>query len=57
MVDYPYEWWKYMVKGKIHTFKKDTPEEIIKKAKKMNESYSEMTGKPYFHFEEEIDSN
>lgn len=51
MVNYPYEWSKYMIKGKVRTFSKDTPIDIIEKAKKVNKTFIEDTGKPFFAFE------
>lgn len=53
MVDYPYEWVKYLIEDKVRTFKKDTPSDIVEKAKKINKSYSRSAGKNFFHFEAE----
>lgn len=39
-----------MVKGKVRTFRKDTPDEIIQEAKKINIMFIEDTGKPFFEF-------
>mgnify|MGYP003289378224 CR=1 FL=1 len=52
LVDYPYEWNKYMEKGKVRTFCKDTPMNIIEKAKEINVVAMECEGKPYFKFED-----
>ncbi len=53
MVDYPYEWNKYMVDGKVRTFEKNTPGEIIIQAKIINEQWKEITDKDFFYFEAE----
>ena len=53
LVDYPYEWRNYMLRGKIRTFCSDTPKEIVDKAKIINEHLSEHNVKPYFYFEDE----
>ena len=53
LVDYPYEWRNYMVRGKIRTFCSDTPKEIVDKAKIINEHLSEHNVKPDFYFEDE----
>ena len=55
LVDYPYEWKKYMLRGKIRTFRSDTPKEVIDKAKNINERLAEHDVKPFFHFEGEDD--
>lgn len=55
MVDYPYEWEKYLIEDKVRTFKKDTPSDIIKKAKEINDDYEKHFEKKFFHFEDEED--
>lgn len=55
MIDYPYEWHKYLITGKNMMFEKDTPPEIIEKAKKINEKVIKLSGKPFFSFESEND--
>ena len=50
LCDFPYEWRQYMVKGKVRTFRDDTPKEIIEQAKKINEKAIKYEGEPYFHF-------
>ena len=51
LIDYPYEWSKYMVDGEIRTFKPNTPKEIIEKAKQLNEKALKYEGRPYFNFQ------
>ncbi len=51
LVDYPYEWGQYMANGKIRTFVKNTPPEIISKAKELNKDIIKISGKDFFHFE------
>ncbi|MBR1739148.1 MAG: hypothetical protein IJ737_02555 [Ruminococcus sp.] len=51
LIDYPREWHKYMIKGKTRTFSKDTPEDILSKAKMINEKVVRLAGKPFFYFE------
>ena len=51
LVDYPYEWNKYMVPGKVRTFKKETPADVLEEAKKINKKIFNHTGKNYFFFE------
>ena len=41
LVDYPFEWNKYMVPGKVRTFKKETPADVLEKAKKINNKMNE----------------
>ena len=54
MLVYPLEeWGKYMINGKVRTFKKDTPQEIIIKAKELNYLVKETSGRDFFFFEEE----
>ena len=54
MLMYPFEeWGKYMIDGKVRTFKKDTPTEIIEEAKKLNTLVKETSGRDFFHFEED----
>lgn len=53
LVDYPQEWRKYMVKGGTRLFSKNTPKDIIEKAKKINEKMIRIAGKPFFLFEDE----
>ncbi len=52
LVDFPREWRKYFVDGKIRTFSADTPDEIIEKAKDINEKIMNYAGKEFFHFED-----
>lgn len=52
LVNYPYEWSRYMIEGKVRTFKTDTPKEILEEAKKINAKAIEYEGKPYFYFSE-----
>ena len=52
LVDYPMEWRKYMIKGKTRTFSKNTPLEIVKKAKEINKETIRLAEKPFFFFEE-----
>ena len=54
LINYPLEWEKYMVEGKVRTFSDTTPKHIIGKAKKINEQAVECEGKPYFYFDEKI---
>lgn len=51
LVDYPFEWNKYMVPGKVRTFKKETPADVLEKAKKINKKIFKNTGENYFSFE------
>lgn len=44
LVDFPREWRKYFVDGKIRTFSSDTPEEVIRKAKAINEKMLSCAG-------------
>lgn len=53
MVVYPDEWDNYLIPWKNRVFRKDTPADIIKKAKEINKSYSRFSDKDFFHFEEE----
>ena len=53
MVDYPMEWERFMIYGKIRTFSKSTPKEIVEKAKKINEKLIRTAGKPFFFFEDD----
>lgn len=52
LVDIPDEWRKYFT-SKPRTFKKDTPADIIEKAKKVNEKTMFCAGKPFYFFEED----
>lgn len=52
LVDFPWEWRNYFVEGKALTFSADTPDEIIKKAKNINEKMMKYAGKEFFHFED-----
>jgi len=52
LVDYPTEWEHFMINGKIRTFSKSTPKEIIEEAKKINEKAIRTGGKPFFFFED-----
>lgn len=40
-----------MISGKIRTFSKNTPKEIIEKAKEINKTAIRTGGKPAFFFE------
>lgn len=51
LVDFPREWRKYFVDGKVRTFSSDTPDDVIKKAKAINEKMLNCAGKVYFQFE------
>lgn len=51
LVDFPREWRKFFVNGKVRTFSSDTPHEIIDKAKKINDTMMKTAGKEFFHFE------
>ncbi|MFQ9435586.1 MAG: hypothetical protein ACLR1R_04100 [Ruminococcus callidus] len=53
LIDYPMEWRKYMIKGKTRTFSKNTPLEIVKKAKELNKKAIRDAGKPFSFFEED----
>lgn len=53
LVDYPMEWRKYMIKGKTRIFSKNTPQEIVSKAKEINKVAIRTGGKPFFFFEED----
>lgn len=53
LIDYPYEWEKYMIDGKIRTFRADTPKDIVDKAQVINEHLAEHDIKSFFHFESE----
>ena len=55
LVDYPMEWRKYMIKGKTRTFSKNTPLEIVKKAKEINKKQF-VTLESLFSFLRKIDS-
>lgn len=56
LVNYPNEWRKYMIPGKIRTFAKNTPEEIKKEAKLINAHIYEVAEKYFFFFEDENES-
>lgn len=51
LVDYPEEWRKFMIPGETRKFYKNTPDEIIEKAKKINKKLIASAGKPFFYFE------
>ncbi|WP_298483788.1 hypothetical protein [uncultured Ruminococcus sp.] len=53
LVDYPQEWRKHMIKGKTRTFSKNTPQEIVNKAKEINKETIRTGGKPFFFFDED----
>ncbi len=53
LVDYPHEWRKHMIQGETRTFSKDTPQEIIDRARKINKKILESAGRPFFYFEED----
>ena len=61
LVDYPSEWRSYMIPNNISKkncmFRKDTPPEIVERAKELNKSIMEASGKPFFHFEDEENDN
>lgn len=57
LIDYPLEWEKYMIIGNGRTFSKNTPAEIIEKAKKINEKALKYAGKPFFYFENDDKKN
>jgi hypothetical protein len=50
LVDYPKEWEKYMFEKELK-FKKDTPAEIVEKAKEINKKTMKCADKPFFFFE------
>ncbi|WP_295218214.1 hypothetical protein [Ruminococcus sp.] len=52
LVDYPLEWEKYFLRGKGRVFSKDTPKDVVEKAKMQNELIYKRTGKIFFKFEE-----
>ena len=52
LVDYPIEWDKYMIPNE-RTFVINTPEDIIEKAKELNTDIINISGEPFFKFEEE----
>lgn len=52
LVDYPMEWEHFMIDGKIRTFSKSTPKEIVEKAKKINNKLIASAGKPFFFFDD-----
>ncbi len=54
LVDIPKEWEQYLFTD-TRKFKKDTPAEIIEKAKKVNESTMFCAGKPFYFFESDED--
>lgn len=53
LVDYPHEWHRYFLDGKVRTFSKDTPKEIVEKAKDINKTTMQYGGKNFFSFETE----
>lgn len=53
MVNHPHEWDKFFVKGKTRMFSKDTPADIIKKAKEINAYVFSISGRQWFRFESE----
>lgn len=55
LVDYPHEWHKYFLDGKGRTFSKDTPKEIVEKAKDINKTTMKYGGKNFFSFENDND--
>lgn len=42
-----------MINGKIRTFSKSTPKEIVEEAKKINEKLIRTAGRPFFFFEDD----
>ncbi len=53
MVMYPDEWHDFMIHGKVRTFKKGTPADIIEKAKEINADVFSISGRNWFKFEYE----
>lgn len=51
LIDYPVKWENFMINGKIRTFSKSTPKEIVEKAKEINKTAIRTGGKPAFFFE------
>ena len=51
LIDYPTEWEHFMISGKIRTFSKSTPKQIVEKAKEINKTAIRTGGKPAFFFE------
>ena len=54
LVDYPEKWSEYFFHDNEHelkTFRKDTPKDIIEKAKELNEDIFRISGQVFFHFE------
>lgn len=51
LVNYPLEWDKYIIPGSNRMFSNKTPEEIIEKAKVINEKMIRFAGRPFFTFE------
>ena len=56
LVDYPDKWHEYFLQNapQLRTFRKDTPQEIVEKAKLINASTLKHAGKQFFHFEKDI---
>lgn len=52
LVDYPEEWRKFMIHGETRKFCRETPNEIIEKAKKINSKLIASAGKPFFFFDD-----
>ena len=57
MVMFPDEWHDFMIHGKVRTFKKSTPADIVEKAKEINKKTLKIAGKNWFNFEEEEGEN
>lgn len=53
LVHFPHEWDKYLLDGKVMTFSKDTPKDIVEKAKDINKTTMKYGGKNFFNFETE----
>lgn len=51
LVNYPHEWDKYLLDGKVRTFSINTPKDIIEKAKSINKTTMKYGGKNFFEFE------
>lgn len=51
LVNYPREWNQYLLDGKVRTFSKSTPKNIIEKAKDINKTTMQYGWKKFFSFE------
>ena len=55
LVDIPEKWSEYFFHDDEHepkTFRKDTPKDIIDKAKELNKELIRLSGHTFFHFDE-----